>query len=710
MKTPLLSAWCSVVVLCIWLPHAAHALNDIAQYKLLGHWNEAAPQGYAAGGTVAVNDKWALVGTTGASDPAVAGGAKVIYHGTVTVYSTVTGAFVRKLLPPLPLTDHTFFGSALVLDGDLALIGAYGMNAQRGGAYLYNVATGKLVQTYNLADAAPSTYGGGCVAMAGGRVAIGIYQYNSLTGAVYIFDQASGLQLARLDRGAAAMTREYYGISVAAEGNLLVVGAENVGGKGAAFLYDFQTLQLLATYQPAALVAADNFGRSVALGGGKVFIGAPARNFDRGAVFAFRKYDGVNATEITASDKAQPDSFGVSLAADAGRLLVGAFGVQDYRGATYLYDVAGPSPTLAQVTVTQVRKIFANDAPPGDPVTFMSQNFGLAVALCGNNALVGADEDADQGPHMGAAYLLKPVVTPMSMLAKVVAKGESAPGALDGYFNTLGDAFINGQGESAFQSTLSGAGSHGGTDTGAWTTAKAGSSVQLIAKTGSVFPTGPLVQSVGAPLINESDHVLVPLTMKTGTGQAGAAVTTKTNKWIADQGGTGSPNVPLISGSEVNVPSFTTAKILGIGELVQSQSINGDRWAAGLTLSLTPGAMPVVTAADDTGVIASNNGIVEGQREGKDSVPGSADKYGQFTGRVGLLLDNSIFSAAATGATATNQVVVTRPLGGAAVLVARKDDPAPELAGAKFTGFLGETTNGYNTALYRAMIAARRQR
>jgi hypothetical protein len=98
-----------------------------------------------------------------------------------------------------------------------------------------------------------------------------------------------------------------------------------------------------------------------------------------------------NETKITASDGAAGDQFGCSVAVGSGRIVVGARRDDDNgssSGSAYIFDLDG----------TQLAKITASDGATGD-------SFGNAVAVGSGRIVVGATGDDDNGTSSGSAYI-----------------------------------------------------------------------------------------------------------------------------------------------------------------------------------------------------------------------------------------------------------------------------------------------------------------
>jgi hypothetical protein len=145
----------------------------------------------------------------------------------------------------------------------------------------------------------------------------------------------------------------------------------------------------------------DRFGESVAVDGDTALVGAPfgPGDFDpdQGAVYVFLRSgtDWVQQTRLTAGDGAPGDAFGSSVALSGDTALVGAslddIGSAVDQGSTYVFVRSG-------TTWTQQAKLVAADGAAGD-------QFGASVALSGDTALVGALLDDIGGvANRGSAY------------------------------------------------------------------------------------------------------------------------------------------------------------------------------------------------------------------------------------------------------------------------------------------------------------------
>ena len=164
-------------------------------------------------------------------------------------------------------------------------------------------------------------------------------------------------------------------------------------------------------------VAFDNFGGSVAVSGNTALVGIPYRDSptitDTGstAVFVRSGSTWTQQAELVASDRASADFFGYSVALSGNTGLVGAPGDDTAAGvdagSAYVFLRSG-------TTWTQQAKLACTDPDIGE-------NFGWAVAISGETALVGATWDVDSPFFtVGAAYAFLRVGATWSQQAKLV--------------------------------------------------------------------------------------------------------------------------------------------------------------------------------------------------------------------------------------------------------------------------------------------------
>ena len=160
----------------------------------------------------------------------------------------------------------------------------------------------------------------------------------------------------------------------------------------------FQDQEVLT---PSNGADGDHFGRSVALSKRFAFVGAPRVDqvaTDVGRVYAYT-HDGSDfglTAEIRSPETSSMGRFGTSISADAGRVLIGAPGASGNdvaTGAAYIFRREGADWTLEQ-------KIVAPDGVQRD-------QFGFAVDMEGDVAVIGARHEDSAGSDAGAAYVFR---------------------------------------------------------------------------------------------------------------------------------------------------------------------------------------------------------------------------------------------------------------------------------------------------------------
>jgi hypothetical protein len=160
------------------------------------------------------------------------------------------------------------------------------------------------------------------------------------------------------------------------------------------------TAQELAKLASADLAAGDRLGHSVAVSGDTAVVGAfeddaPASNQGSAYVFEWNGTSWVQQAKLVASDGAAGDRFGRSVAISGNTIVVGAAndagpgGTPVDLGSAYVFVRTGSS-------WTQQAKLLAGGGVSGDL-------FGSSVALSGDSALIGATQELTG--HPGVAYV-----------------------------------------------------------------------------------------------------------------------------------------------------------------------------------------------------------------------------------------------------------------------------------------------------------------
>jgi hypothetical protein len=254
-------------------------------------------------------------------------------------------------------------------------------------------------------------------------------------GAAYVFNRSGNTwnesQKLTADDGALF---DNFGAAVGLDRDTIVIGANGatVNGnpaQGAAYVFtrsngSWTQVQKLTADDGAAY---DNYGLSVAINGSTILVGSPVANVNshagQGAVYVYLQSNGTWSFEqkLTSNDGASQDGFGESVAIQQGVALIGAYGAtvngHPGQGAAYLFAKSNGIYTEAQ-------KLTADDGG-----TFY--NFGNAVALDGNRALIGADvSTVGSNTSQGKAYIFSVSGGIWTQTATLVA----SDGATDDFF------------------------------------------------------------------------------------------------------------------------------------------------------------------------------------------------------------------------------------------------------------------------------------
>ncbi len=141
--------------------------------------------------------------------------------------------------------------------------------------------------------------------------------------------------------------------------------------------------------------AGDDFGKSVAVDGDTVLIGAPYddNGLQSGSAYIFTRRGGVwtERAKLTASDATANDFFGYAVALDGDTALIGAAYEGDNgigSGSAYVFTRSGG-------VWTEQAKLTSSDAAKGD-------NIGLSVVIDGDTALIGTPVTDDSS---GSVYI-----------------------------------------------------------------------------------------------------------------------------------------------------------------------------------------------------------------------------------------------------------------------------------------------------------------
>jgi len=189
------------------------------------------------GWSVAAYGDVVAVGASG--DTNVAQAAK--YAGSAYIFERNAGGtnawgLVQKLYASDPVSSG-FFGSGIALDGDVLVVGAYGVSGSRGAAYVFERNAGgtnawQQVQKLLASDGIGLDFFGSKVAISGDIILAGANGQDTMgngAGAVYVFERnANGTNAwgqSKKLMAADGSHSAYFGQSVSVRGDVAVIGA-----------------------------------------------------------------------------------------------------------------------------------------------------------------------------------------------------------------------------------------------------------------------------------------------------------------------------------------------------------------------------------------------------------------------------------------------------------------------------------------------------
>lgn len=168
-----------------------------------------------------------------------------------------------------------------------------------------------------------------------------------------------------------------FGTAVAVGSGRIVVGApfDDPTLQGSAHLYDIDGTFIARIVDPAPVVT-DNYGHSVAIGSGRVVVGAIGEDSDKGAAHIF-DLEGTYITKISDPAGVADDEFGWSVAAGCGRIVCGSRLDNTSLGSAHIFDLDG----------TFITSIVD---PNGSGASF----FGSSCSVGNGRIVVGASQEA----------------------------------------------------------------------------------------------------------------------------------------------------------------------------------------------------------------------------------------------------------------------------------------------------------------------------
>ncbi len=315
--------------------------------------------------------------------------------GAAYVYDKASGSQTATLFP----ADGVFlqqFGASLDLDGNLAVIGAWGdpVNGDKSGAaYLYDLSTGSQLFKLVPNDGQAGDRFGKDVAISGTTILVGTYSGRG----AYLFDATTGSQITKLL--APGPAGEYFGFAVALHGTTAIVGAPGTNTPleacGIAHVYDATTFASLGVLRPATPRASAFFGSTLDIHNSTAIAGNwPGESWNDKSAHLFDLNSMLETFVLRPLTSSSEDGFGLDVAITEGRAIVG-------NSSAYWNDSSWEFPSahlFDTATGIQLHEYEDDDFTFGD-------GFGASVAIEGDSVLVGAPYDYLGGASDDGVYL-----------------------------------------------------------------------------------------------------------------------------------------------------------------------------------------------------------------------------------------------------------------------------------------------------------------
>ncbi|HOX59169.1 MAG TPA: FG-GAP repeat protein [Verrucomicrobiota bacterium] len=330
------------------------------------------------------------------------------------------------LFSPSP-APNDLFGYSVSIDGDYAVVGAYGVNESAGAAFIFHRTgsndwdTGTRLYPHNPEAGAGF---GKSVSISGDYAIVGAHREDSNgedAGAAYIYHRTdvntwdAGTKL--LD----GVVDSYFGAAVAISGDYAIVGVPRA--------YYSRVYHRIGENQWDGGAFLDSGGSSVAIEGDYAVVG----NVGAEDALVFRR-TGLNmwdtGTGISAFDEQVGDSFGSSVSISGDRIAVGADNkpsTEAFAGAVYLF-----TKNLAEA--------WDHEAKVVSSLPFENGFFGQSVGLSNDTLVVGSSH-SENAVHL---FRRNPDATwsIVMRLASPVTEGIDSFGnsvAIDGSYVMIGD-------------------------------------------------------------------------------------------------------------------------------------------------------------------------------------------------------------------------------------------------------------------------------
>lgn len=311
---------------------------------------------YYFGSSASASGDFALIGAPyGVNDSGIISGTAYVFE------RDATGDWIQKSrLLPSDGADYDGFGGSVSISGNMAFVGAAIDDDSPGAVYIFernDAGNWEQISKPVPSDAGEYDRFGRSVSVSGNVAIIGAPGVDFVSGAAYIFerkDSGNWIEKAKL-LPSDGEQYDGFGTSVFVSGDVAIIGSENhdaigIGpDSGAAYIFErngagdwIEKAKLL----PTDAGEENRFGNSVAVSGDFAIIGSSSdfgSVYQTGAAFIFQRNDSghwIQKAKLLPTDGADCELFGTEVSVSEGVVLVGASHEDAqgaYSGAAYVF-------------------------------------------------------------------------------------------------------------------------------------------------------------------------------------------------------------------------------------------------------------------------------------------------------------------------------------------------------------------------------------
>ncbi|MEO5916776.1 MAG: Ig-like domain-containing protein [Luteolibacter sp.] len=399
-------------ILVVGSPGDGYSSAGYIYEKAAGEWTLSAKvspppglEGVSIGCSVAVDDGVVMVGADGYTG----GSPAVIGKGYVYVFEKVAGVWTLQLRLEDPAgTTNDEYGAAIAIKSGYAYIGKPGKKA--GEVMIYKKGGSSWTYVTRVYGVSKGDRFGESLATDGSALAVGAPFDNTAVGAdagsVTVFRKSAEVWTSEATLTATdAVSHDYFGSSVAIQGNRLLIGALlGYNSYGCAYIFEKTTKWSQKTRLIPYNTSPDGrSGHCVALVGNTVLVGAyqsdTYAHWYAGIVNEYRLKSGVwkNTDLITAGDSGFYMNFGSALDMDGQRIVVGV-----PRDSSPYGESTGSVYVFLKINGEwQIETVLMDDSPT------TVEYFGSAVDIEGGCLMVGNPQDVKMSATPGDGTLYR---------------------------------------------------------------------------------------------------------------------------------------------------------------------------------------------------------------------------------------------------------------------------------------------------------------